>query len=255
LNSFFIDRIKFIALWISDEIKERIDRCEDVFFQGGEPTMSIHLFELIRYAKSQGKKVGIVTNGLRLAYLPFTEDLMKSGVDQILFAYHSADPETANRLARYDRSFEFKEKGIKNVIKVGEGRKIRIITVISRLNYRGLPDIVDHINRAYPEVKSFELKLIQLLGNPGQNKDIMPNLEHVSRLIPKKPGVMTNGIPPCFLAGDYERTIEHRMITRGEVLSGREHTPDCAGCELRPNCLGIRSDYLQVHRFQKPRQV
>jgi hypothetical protein len=65
-----------------------------VTFTGGEPTLRDDLVELIRHAEALGQVCGLLTDGLRLAEMPYLNELLQSGLDHILFVLQPSRPES-----------------------------------------------------------------------------------------------------------------------------------------------------------------
>lgn len=71
----------------TEQVKLIIDRifdeahCPTVSFTGGEPTLCSDLPELVRYAKTKGMRVNLITNGLRCAEADFVNSLASAGLD------------------------------------------------------------------------------------------------------------------------------------------------------------------------------
>jgi organic radical activating enzyme len=56
-----------------------------VIFTGGEPTMREDLFELIVHAEELGQVTGLLTDGYRLSESGYFDDLLKTGLDHMLY--------------------------------------------------------------------------------------------------------------------------------------------------------------------------
>ncbi|MCD6226336.1 MAG: radical SAM protein, partial [Candidatus Aenigmarchaeota archaeon] len=123
-----------------EEVKEKINFIKknggtSITFTGGEPTIRNDLPELIKYAKSLGFYTELQTNGIRLANKELANKIIKSGVNAILFSFHSHKREVFDKLTGLEGSFEKTIEGIKNI---GDRTEIHISHVINSLNYRDL---------------------------------------------------------------------------------------------------------------------
>jgi len=127
-----------------ENIKKQLDIAkkagmEAVDFSGGEPTIIPEIFELVKYAKNKGFKIiGIVTNGLRMADKKFVEDIINTGLNDILFSVHGNSKEEHNWLTQVDGSFEKLMLAIKNVQDIGI--PFRINTTVTKVNYKSLTE-------------------------------------------------------------------------------------------------------------------
>ena len=139
------------------EVKEKIAFIKEkggksITFTGGEPTIRDDLPELIKYAKSLDLFTELQTNGVRLSDKVFSDKIIKSGIDVIVFSFHSHKKEIFDRLTDLDGSFTKAMKGIENV----SGKvEIQISHVINSLNYRDTVDFVKFMKEKFPEIKFY----------------------------------------------------------------------------------------------------
>jgi MoaA/NifB/PqqE/SkfB family radical SAM enzyme len=111
-----------------------------VVFSGGEVTLRGELLEWVEAAKEAGVGTVVVqTNGRMLAYRKFTKRLVRAGVDVFAVALHGHTAALHDWLTRVDGSFEQALVGIRNVQSCGA--VVYVNTVITRSNFRHLPDI------------------------------------------------------------------------------------------------------------------
>ena len=111
-----------------------------VVFSGGEVTLRRELVTWVEAAKSAGARTVIVqTNGRMLSYKKLVKRLVKAGVDVFAVALHGHRAELHDWLTRVDGSFEQAMVGIRNVQSCGG--VVYVNTVITRSNFRHLPDI------------------------------------------------------------------------------------------------------------------
>ena len=238
------------------KVKSLVDAAEkEVFFQGGEPTLQPELVNLIRYAKQKGKKVTLVTNGLRLSYLKYTESLFNAGLDQVFFAFHAPNDKLNDFLSSHNSSFDNKVQALKNIIRLNQAHKVRLVYLINKHNQHDILNFVRFINQNFKGIGSIEFKLIQSLGNAEANISLFPSIEEFAKelneaiLLAKKYGlkIQTNGIPLCYLGDNFNSAIEYYMKTHEmKNLSGRIFIEKCANCSIKKYCMGYRSDYLKI---------
>ena len=111
-----------------------------VVFSGGEITLRRELAEWVEAAKAAGAKTVIVqTNGRMLSYRKLTRRLVRAGVDIFAVALHGHKAELHDWLTRGEGSFEQALVGIRNVQSCGA--VVYVNTVITRSNFRHLPDM------------------------------------------------------------------------------------------------------------------
>ena len=117
-----------------------LDEGGTVIFSGGEVTLRRELPEWVEAAKAAGAQTVIVqTNGRMLSYRKLTRRLVRSGVDVFAIALHGHKADLHDWLTRVDGSFEQAILGIRNVQSCGG--VVYVNTVITRSNFRHLPDI------------------------------------------------------------------------------------------------------------------
>lgn len=88
-----------------------------MIFSGGEPLMREDIFELIAYAKSQGLRPVLGTNG-SLITLEVAEKLKNAGAMGVGISLDSLDIAKHNQLRKLDRAWEMAVEGMANCKKV-----------------------------------------------------------------------------------------------------------------------------------------
>lgn len=116
-----------------------------VHLQGiGEPFLNKEIFEMIKYAKSQGIKVDLTTNGTLLD-IDTTKKILASGLDYMEFSVDSADPETFEKI-RAGANFGQVVGNIKRfLIEKGSatGPQAKVTAVLTDDHIEEAPDIVE----------------------------------------------------------------------------------------------------------------
>ncbi len=117
-----------------------------VVLAGGEVTLRPELAEWIALASQGGaRKVIIQTNGRMLAYRAYVRGLVDAGCSILAVAIHGATADCHDWLTRSPGSFLQAIRGIRNVR--AAGAIVWVNTVITRSNYRHLPEIVELCHR------------------------------------------------------------------------------------------------------------
>lgn len=112
-----------------------------VVFAGGEVTLRPELPQWIERAREQGaRRVLIQTNGRMLAYPRNARKLVSAGADIFAVALHGHIAPLHDWLTRVPGSYEQALKGIENARRAGAN--VLVNTVITRSNFRHLPEIV-----------------------------------------------------------------------------------------------------------------
>lgn len=133
----------------TDEVKTIIDRifddahCPTVSFTGGEPTLRDDLPELIRYAKSKGMRVNLITNGLRCADSVYVSELKEAGLDSAQVSLEGPDPQVHDLVVRHPGAFERTAKAVHLLRDAGIHTHTN--TTICGSNRAHLLELVDYI--------------------------------------------------------------------------------------------------------------
>jgi molybdenum cofactor biosynthesis enzyme MoaA len=190
---------------------------EEIDFSGGEPTVHQELPQLIAEAKKVGmKKICIISNGWRLADLPYLRSLKAAGLDEILFSLHGPTAEIHDALTATPGSFDRITRAMEHA--VNQRIAIRTNTVVNRLNYQHLTDLSHFISRHQPVQVNFiaindwcfAKNLVEklMLSYPEMSA---PLKEACDLLGTRVPEVNVRYIPFCFMQG-YERFVcNHRQ--------------------------------------------
>lgn len=256
----------------TEEIKKLLeeglkDSCDEVVFTGGEPTIRNDLIELVEYAKTLGYKViQIQTNGRRFYYQKFVEKIIEAGATEFAPAIHGHNEIIHDIQTRSKGSFKQTFNGIKNLKDYGQ--YIITNTVITKINYKYLPEIADMLIKL--EVNQFQFAFVHPIGNAWKyfelvvprKKDVVPYLIKALDLaidVGYKPGeVMVEAFPPCLMPG-YEAFCSEFYIPPAEVMDfeqkieefekwrkneGKLKFPQCNECKFKNICEGPWREYV-----------
>src|SRR3989339_1002300 len=195
---------------------------QEIYFDGGEPTLRKDLVELINFAKNKGfKAVNILTNAILLADDELTKKLLtvknnKNFTLSFSVSLHSHKKNISEKLVGNKNTFNKTIQGIKNLIKNGS-RGLGIYHIITSYNYRDLPNFVNFVQKKFPQIKNITFSFIYPAGAALKNKDIFPQLSKVEPYFQKALALCKKNkidfslstcgtIPLCFLKG-YENVL------------------------------------------------
>ncbi len=174
----------------------KLDPKPTVLLFGGEPTVRDDMFDIIRMAQNRKLRVGMVTNGLRLADPEFCRKVCESKV-RVLLSFDGRVPEIYDRLRKSPGVCEKKLKALDN-LKTFSTRKHTIMCCVARkINDKHMRDLIDfcHENRAFIS----NLHLIPLTENWEDGEfetDVSTNIEDVEQIISEAfPGEKVEYIP------------------------------------------------------------
>lgn len=126
---------------------------------GGEPTIRQDILEIISTASGCGfREILLQTNGRRLKDPEFTRALSLNEGLRLLISFHGHTPEIHEAATTIPGSFNETVEGMANALKAG--LEVSTLTVITKANYRYLPEItstliekgIRTLNFAFPMV-------------------------------------------------------------------------------------------------------
>ena len=138
-----LNNILSIKQWknVLAQISEFTDtnNCTINFSGPGEPLLRDNIFDLIKYGRSLGLKIQIISNGF-CVNKQLAADIAKSGLKFISFSLDSLKPETHDSLRGKDNAYAHVLQAIENIATICPDICIGINTVISGIN---LEDIIE----------------------------------------------------------------------------------------------------------------
>ncbi|MFA7141758.1 MAG: radical SAM protein [Candidatus Paceibacterota bacterium] len=259
---------------IKQILKENSDESCGVVFTGGEVTIRKDIFEIVSFAKKcRYKSIQIQSNGRMFFYMDFCKRLIDAGVSEFAPAIHGSTKKMHDGLTRAEGSFEQTLQGILNLKKL----KQRIITntVITRINYKDLPNIAKllteigvnqyqfafmHINNIIQEDKAMveelvpRYKEVKLLVEQGLQVGIDGGLLTMVEAFPYctlnkeyHKHIAENFIPETYIFEDSKKTNFKKMKKQGAKLKGES----CKECRFYKKCEGPWSDYAELFGFNE----
>jgi len=244
-----------------------------IVFTGGECSIRNDFFEILAYAKKLGfERIQAQTNGRMFAYKEFSKNAVNAGMNEFGVSIHGHTYKLHNYLTSSE-SFYQTIKGIKNINDLNV--EIYANTVITKSNYRHLPDIARLLVSL--KVYQFQLAFPHAMGSAYENFDsIVPRMELIIPYVKKalnigieaKVGVMTEAIPYCLMNG-YEKYIAERIIPSteiyelDEVINFDEIRPNlakiksknCKKCKYYNVCEGTWREYIYKYGFSEFKPV
>jgi MoaA/NifB/PqqE/SkfB family radical SAM enzyme len=120
--------------------------CVKVHFSGGEATLRKDLFDLLARAVQLGMKANLTTNGTLLNEAR-ARALVEAGTHSVSLSLDGPDAKSHDALRGVPGAFDRTRKGIDLLARARERArsrmKLRLNTVLTRHNYRRLPEIVE----------------------------------------------------------------------------------------------------------------
>jgi MoaA/NifB/PqqE/SkfB family radical SAM enzyme len=264
-------------------LRKRKDGYEEIYFDGGEPTLRNDLKELIEFAKNTGyKSVNVLTNGVLLADEKLVKELLavKSN-DDFSFSFsvslHSHKQKISEKLTNSKNTFSKTMIGIKNLIRNG-ARNVSLYHVITKYNYGDLPSFANFVHKKFPRVRNITFSFIYPAGAALKNMAIFPRLSEVephfleaAKLL-KQYGInlslSTCGtVPLCFLRGyedvlllqqgldqpekvglvDAKKDVQYQLASQEFHQKTKVKTEKCRECAYDNKCGGLWKNYVKIY--------
>ncbi|MFH1531180.1 MAG: radical SAM protein [Pseudomonadota bacterium] len=150
---------------------------EEVVFVSGEPTLNPHFLEYVRQAKVLGyRSVGVISNGRRFAYEPFTKGAVLRGLNHVIISLHGGNARIHDALVRAPGAFDQARDGILHLSALkrrGAPLRIHSSTVLNTRNAKVevLTELVDFLRQ---HVDQMVFNIMQPFGR---------GLRHLDRLM------------------------------------------------------------------------
>jgi MoaA/NifB/PqqE/SkfB family radical SAM enzyme len=221
---------KFIAFdTLSKDLYELFeDGFDTVGFIGGEPTIYPKFLEAIRLAAKIGYTgIHVVSNGRKYSDLNFLEKITKAGVTRYYISIHSHKQGIEDYLTSIEGGFKEKILGISNLVRLRKKGLfkdgIQLNTVVNKLNYVYLPQMIAFFNR-YFGLNDFRLNFIWPAGKALNNfESLVPRYSEVMEYLimcvelARKLNINLSfeAVPYCLL-----RKVKHSEEFMGEMKDG-----------------------------------
>ena len=260
-NAIFIPSDKNEIAYILKNQKNTIS------IEGGEPTLSKNLLLLIRRAKKHKiKEIILTTNGVLLADMRLCKQLVRAGVTLFNINFPTHELSLHDKIVGVKNLLPLKIKGIKNLISIDQGSKVRLTCVVHKHNYKKIPDLILFIKHHFVGIFYVEFNMIKILGKVVQRprllvprlSEMKPYLECAFLLCKKyKLKVMFDGLPLCLFPAFYKQAVDYSKLPIKDYtfLSEKTKPKKCLPCCLYDVCGGIRKDYLSLYGDKELRPI
>ncbi len=262
--------------WTTGKYKKELEEsrkagADEVVITGGEPTIRPDFLELVRYAKSMGfNLIQLQTNGRMFCDREFTRKTIEAGVNEFAIALHAHIAEIHDSITRVKGSFDQTVEGIRNVSKFRPGVIVNGIVVVTRYNYKFLPEIADFLISL--GVGQLQYDFVHPMGNAYKYydkvvpkiSDVLPFIENGIRIAESKNTIIhIEAIPPCLLPGHEKNIVEFNMpptelreigrfdpnFNETKIKYGKIKGPQCKECKYDPVCEGLWKEYPEKMGF------
>lgn len=243
-----------------DSIKALIRQEKNsICFEGGEPTLCPDLLRYLALARDQGIRDRIlVTNGVRLCYKEYCRQLLEAGVTVFSISFPHSEQERSDAITRTPGFYQKRMQGIRNLIELGAGRKIRLTYVVSRVNHSDIYNFVRLVGEEFQDIFYIEINYVKVLGEVARRPRILIPLVQVQPYLLKalryclkhNIAFILDNWPLCLIPGFERYSIDTHFLalSQGNPFSGEKaHIPACKSCSLERICTGPRQDYIDFY--------
>jgi len=261
---------------IRDALAAAAGERDSVLFTGGEPTMRDDLAGLVRFARESCgyKNVIIQTNGRRFAYRDYAVSIADAGARQFMVSIHGHTGALHDFLTGQKDSFAETVIGIKNLLALG--LTVATNTVITKSNYRNLPDIarmlcslgVGQMQFAFPHIDG-NAKANASRVAPPMTLAVPYLFRALDIAAASKRVALTEGFPLCMIPGREQNAVESlhkkiKVIDEGgsiDDFDGHRATrlktkgPACPPCRHFKLCEGPWADYPELFGWKEFKPV
>jgi MoaA/NifB/PqqE/SkfB family radical SAM enzyme len=237
---------------------------EAVNLHGGESTTRKDFFKILEKIKECGYPCAILqTNARKFSKAEFTRKALGLGIQKVVVSVHGSCSEVHDHITQIPGSLKHAVKGIRNI--KTHGVHVRTNSVLSQLNYKDFPAImdlllrlgVDHINISAVHTCGMALKNFHMV-TPKYSLIFPYWKEAVDKVKAVGVALSLEGFPFCVIPGmeqyviDWE-TQKFKMLFREFVLEDYESYMDdtmrvqgkpCLECKHKTNCGGVYKEYI-----------
>ena len=239
------------------------ETCDSLLLTGGEVTIRDDVPAIVRAARGLGYAlIQLQTNGRRLAYRSYCEELIAAGVSEFNPSLHGHVAPLHDGQVGARGAFNQCVRGMHNLQALGQ--RVLSQTVITRANVMYLLPIARLLCNL--GVAQVQFAFVHALGSAEQNwAEVVPRYVDVARYLPEaldfvrsqRRQTMTEAVPFCLLRGREwaaaepelpDTTVYDGNVTIGDYEryrkeAGKAHGPPCATCTWSGVCEGPWKEY------------
>ncbi|MFW6025885.1 MAG: radical SAM protein [Candidatus Woesearchaeota archaeon] len=235
------------------ELLKVINETKDNSFlvTGGEPTLRRDMVEILKYINKNkpNAKIDFITNGRVFYYNKAINKYKQIKNIKIITEIHGPNKEVHNEITRTKSSFKQTTVGIKKLLKNNFNVEIRI--VISKKNYKYLPEMFKLIKREFKGIKRIVAFPIDIIGEAYKNKEdlivkyneFIPYLQRAIKSTKKTDiKIKLFHIPYCTLNENYFKYVKKGITVKERRV---ELSKICNDCKYKNDCPRVWKTYIK----------
>lgn len=228
---------------------------DHIDFNGGEPTISPFLFNILRYVlkKRPDIEIGLISNIRRFADKNYLDEMLKLKIKnlKIITTLYAHNSKLQNAITRTPNHFEQKMKAFQNL--VNNNIKIEIRIVINSMNYKFLENISKFIIKKFNNKEIFRIIFInmKIYGIAFDNRNfIVPKIKKIIPFLKKGVKILNEKkfeisiyhFPHCILPQKLWKFSKGITAELSEI----SFLDKCYKCKMKMECSGIWAGYINL---------
>lgn len=181
---------------------------EDWDISGGEPSILPYWDELLADMKNMGfRNIACITNGYKFSDPKFMLHSKLTGMNELLFSMHGSRRHIHDAMTQVDGSFDRLTFAISNAVYLN--MKIRFNVVVTKTNYKDLPNIAEYANHVHPVAFNFlpfRVENNAMRDNMIRYSEIAPYIKKAIDILDDKIKIRIRYVPFCLFEG-YEKHV------------------------------------------------
>ena len=242
---------------------------DSITFIGGEPLVQKYLPELIAFARTNGLRVGLTTNGSLLTKKRL-HALLAAGLTSLEISIHTFKPALADEISQRSRTAEKQRRALELLKDLPDRPGVSINYVVFDRNFRHLPDFTRTVIAKYSFINELFINFLDPIGFPARDPSLLPTYTEVRPFLHEaldlahQAGLSftVDSVPGCILGRYFLFLRATREKLRGiryakQTLRIQESNPDpdqsqyyrvnaCHICPVNGLCPGVNFRYLGI---------
>jgi len=237
---------------ITENIDQILSYSKHISFNGGEPTIRKDLFQILEYAQKKGaSEIALLTNSEALYNEKLVKKLARIKGLKIVTTIYGGSSLIHNAITRTPNSFEYKIRGLKNLVNYHIPIELRIL--LHKMNYKHFNEmakfIIDNFKpNNFGSIIIMNPKLTERACE--YQKVVAEKLTNISQVLEKPIEILLKKgfkvglyhFPHCILPNKLWGLSRGITADEAEVI----FAPNCANCIKKQECSRIWKSYIDI---------